>query len=363
MRQACNCAAPIDRLRVILATAFTTTRSLVYRLSTFSNVFGMTKGLGPVNRNKHVVSKGPFVFSSRESFNLRMTRLAYHLGFTLFTLLVTASVQSHAQGLPGSTARSAQPAASPTSSSAGGTTSSDNEVEALYDKEDSKPKASPAKKVEDRAPAPKIPEAQNLSDLAKLAPFSDVAVIQRRFLPKSQRFEATVGAFTNLNNPFFSSYGVELKGAYYLTEKWAAEAIGSFATTASRQVTDDLAKNRGITTSNLVTSRSFFGGAIKWNPIYGKITLLNKSIVPFDLNLDVGGGLTQTTDGQSVPTLHAGTSQVFAYSKSTAFRWDFSLNAFQADATDDNNFKSKITQFDIYLGVGVSFYFPEASYR
>ncbi|MGZ3721542.1 MAG: outer membrane beta-barrel domain-containing protein [Bdellovibrionales bacterium] len=286
--------------------------------------------------------------------------MVYHLGIALISIIISASLPANAQGLPGSSAAEGTPAATP---SGAGAAASDSEVEALYDKEDSKPAARAEKKAEERTPAPKIPEAQNLSDLAKLAPFSDVAVIQRRFLPKSKRFEATVGGFTNLNNPFFSSYGFEAKGAYYLTEKWAAEVIGNYSTTASRQVTDDLAKNRGITTSNLVTSRSFIGGAIKWNPIYGKITLLNKSIVPFDLNFDIGGGMTQTTDGQSVPTAHLGTSQVFAYSKSTAFRWDFSWNGFQADSTDDNGKKSKITQSDIYLGVGVSFYFPEASYR
>jgi outer membrane beta-barrel protein len=294
---------------------------------------------------------------------LGIARLVYHLGIALISIILSAASPANAQSLPGSSVPPGNPAAEDSGASAsGGAGSSDNEVEALYDKEDSKPKPKAAKKVEEAGAQKKIPEAQSLSDLAKLAPFSDVAVIQRRFLPKSKRFEATVGAFTNLNNPFFSSYGLEIKAAYYLTEKWGIEGIGDYATTSSRQVTDDLAK-LGITTSNLVTSRSFLGGALKWNPIYGKITLLNKSIVPFDINFDVGGGMTGTTDGQSAPTLHLGTSQVFAYSKSTAFRWDFSWNYFQANATDDNGKKSKISQSDIYLGIGISFYFPEASYR
>lgn len=290
-------------------------------------------------------------------------RLVNHLGISLISFIFTASLAANAQSLPGRTMPTTQDTPA-VGASGSGASSPDGEVEALYDKEDSKPAAKPAKKVEAQsAEQKKVIEAQSLSDLAKLAPFSDVAVIQRRFLPKSKRFEASVGAFTNLNNPFFQAYGVEVKGAYYLTEKWGIVGIGDYATTSSRQITDDLNKKSGITTNNLVTSRSFFGGAVKWNPIYGKITLLNKSIVPFDINFDLGGGMTGTTDGQSVPTVHLNVAQVFAYSKSTAFRWDFSWNYFQAKATDNNNKTSTISQSDIYLGLGVSFYFPEASYR
>lgn len=258
-----------------------------------------------------------------------------------------------AQSLPGSSLEGV---------TAGGSAASDDgDVEALYDKNEAKAQTKTEVKANSSRKAPV--ELQNLSDLAKLTDFSDVAVINRRFLPKSNRFEASASAFTNLNNPFFSAYGLDLNLAYYFTERWAVVGIADFAATTSRQVTDDLAKNRQITTSNLVTSKGFFGGAIKWNPIYGKITWLNKVIVPFDLNFNVGGGSTQTTDGQNIPTLHFGTSQVFAWTKSAAFRWNFSWNAFQADAYDENGKRVKVSQNDLYLGVGMSFYFPEASYR
>jgi outer membrane beta-barrel protein len=290
---------------------------------------------------------------------LGFARLFNHLGIALICILGVGTLSAMAQGLPGS-----EESAPAVGGSNAGAAASDNDVEALYDKDENKPKPQSEKKPEDRAAIKKAAtEVQNLSDLAKLAPFSDIAVIQRRFLPKTGRFELSANAFTNLNNPFFTAYGFEGKVAYYMTEKYAIEGIGDYAATASREVTDDLAKNRNITTSNLVTSKGFFGAALKWNPIYGKITLLNKSIVPFDLNFDAGGGLTMTADGQSVPTLHLGTSQVFAWTKSAAFRWDIAWNYFQANATDENGLQTKVTQSDIYLGIGMSFYFPEASYR
>jgi outer membrane beta-barrel protein len=295
---------------------------------------------------------------------LGFARLFYHLGIALISVFFVASIEARAQGLPGSDipqTTSTPPAANAGASAGAG--SSDSDVEALYDKDDSKTSKAVEKKPEAAAAAKKAAaEVQNLSDLAKLAPFSDVAVIERRFLPKTQRFEVSADIFTNLNNPFYTAYGGEGKLAYYFTERWALEGIGQFATTSSREATDDLVKNRNITTTNDVTARSFFGGAVKWNPIYGKITLLNKSIIPFDLNFDVGGGMTNTTDNQTVPTFHFSTAQVFAWTKATAFRWDFSMNYYTAN-TGASGGPTKISQFDLYLGVGMSFYFPEASYR
>ncbi len=247
--------------------------------------------------------------------------------------------------------------------------SADQEVEALYDKDEKKEESkSEAQRRTRNSKTAK--EVQSLSDLANLAPFSDVAVIQRRFLPKTDRFELTGGLFTNINNPFFNSIGVNARVAYYLTERYALEGIASFATTSNRQVTDDLEERpgcttgcTGITTDNVVTSNGFFALAFKWNPIYGKITWLNKTIVPFDLNFNAGFGMTSTTEDEMEPTIHLGTSQVFALSKGMAFRWDLIWNMYQATATDDTGAKETLSQNDLFLGIGMSFYFPEATYR
>ncbi|MGE3681654.1 MAG: outer membrane beta-barrel domain-containing protein [Bdellovibrionales bacterium] len=235
---------------------------------------------------------------------------------------------------------------------------SEQEIEALYDKDEA-----PVERSRPSRPDREVKEATTLSDLSTLAPFTDVAVIQRRFLPKTQRFEISGTAFSNLNNPFFNSVGLSARIAYYLREQYALEGIFAFATTSSRQVTDDLEQKRRITTDNVVTSKGFMALAFKWNPIYGKITWLNHSIVPFDLNFNAGLGLTQTNADESEPTLHLGTSQVFAWSKSMAFRWDLIWNIYQATTTDSTGKKDTLQQNDLFLGVGVSFYFPEATYR
>lgn len=272
------------------------------------------------------------------------SRLFTQLGIALLMIaLVFAPRVSQAQGdLEDATASSA-----------------DQEVEELYDKEETKSTSQSERRV--RREKPK--EVQTVSDLANLAPFSDVAVIQRRFLPKTGRFELTGGLFTNINNPFFNSIGANGRLAYYFTERYAVEGIASFSTTSTRQVTDDLEENRRITTDNVVTSEGFFALAFKWNPVYGKITWLNKTIVPFDLNFNAGVGMTRTTEDEMEPTLHLGTSQVFALSKGMAFRWDLIWNMYQATTTSSTGTKETLSQNDLFLGIGMSFYFPEATYR
>ncbi len=46
-----------------------------------------------------------------------------------------------------------------------------------------------------------------------------------------------------------------------------------------------------------------------------------------------------------------------------AFRWDLYWNLYQATVTNTRNQKETLQQNDLFLGVGMSFYFPEATYR
>jgi outer membrane beta-barrel protein len=279
--------------------------------------------------------------------------LLKHLCFVFIAVILSAPPRVHAQDLEDGDSGSASVGAADKSNGA-------DQIEELYDREESKEESRNAKVSTKTKPDKPV---QTLSDLANLSPFSDIAVIQRRFLPKTNRFELSATGFSNLNNPFFSSLGVSLRAAYYLRESYALEGIAAFATSTSRQATDDLEKNREISTTNVVSSKGFYALAFKWNPIYGKMTLLNHNIVPFDMNFNAGFAMTQTSENESVPTLHLGTSQVFALSKSMAFRWDLIWNMYQATATDDSGNKEKLSQNDLFLGFGVSFYFPEATYR
>lgn len=231
-----------------------------------------------------------------------------------------------------------------------------DEAESLFSKEENEPLV----ELEDDLPEQKASDIKQISDLGKLIEFKDIAVIQKRYLPKTGRFEAFAGGLVTLNDVFFLSMGLNGRLGYYFRERYGVEFVAMMLNTSERQVTTDLQNELGIQAQSFITPKSYLGLDFKWTPIYGKMTWLNRRITPFDLYFSFGGGSTATNQGTSAPTVHLGTGQIFALSKSMAFRWDFSWNFFSAKSTvtgTESNFNNLI------LTVGMSFFFPEATYR
>ncbi|MEK2644443.1 outer membrane beta-barrel domain-containing protein [Bdellovibrio sp. BCCA] len=227
-------------------------------------------------------------------------------------------------------------------------------------------KAAPAK----QAPANSAPSYQestaprdntltDFSGLGTLAPFKEISVIQKRFLPKTGRFQLFGGATVLTNNPFFNTIGGVAKASYFLSESWGVELNYFGLTTSERQTTEELRDIQGVSTENLVYPKSFIGLDLMYVPIYGKMTWFNEKIVPFDLYFSAGYGTTNTQAGENAGTLHLATGQIFALTKAYAVRWDFSWNFFNAKGIDgsQNSFNN------LFLTVGMSWFFPEASYR
>jgi outer membrane beta-barrel protein len=282
----------------------------------------------------------------------------------LTSLLVLANARAASAQMETKLNAKAPQAAAEDGNSTAASPNVDGEVEQVYDKYEKEDTVRQQKEHAVRREREKAkPEITTLSDLGTLAPFEDIAVIQRRFLPKTNRYEAGLTGLTGLNNPFFNSLGLGFKGAYYFREKYGFELIYLYLGSSARQVTKNLEQNRSIATSSFVTPQGFFGAAFKWNPIYGKITFLNNRIVPFDINFSGGLGMTKTNAGREEPTLHLATSQVFAISKAWAVRWDLNWNFYNAQSTLSDQTSKSGTQTDLILALGVSFFFPEATYR
>jgi len=236
-----------------------------------------------------------------------------------------------------------------------------SEVESLYDNFDAK--ESRRQKNRRKSRKTKIEAPSRLADLATLEPFDDIAVIQRRFLPKTGRFEFSGSLMASVNNPFFSNLGFGARIAYYFAEKHGIVGQYYFLSNSERAVTQSLREDRLVETKSLTTPKSYMGLAYKWTPMYGKMTWLNKEIIPFDLYFTLGTGTTKTDLGDQEPTVHIGTGQVFALSKAMAVRWDLSWNFYQAEALDENNQTIQNNQDDLFLMIGMSFFFPGAKYR
>lgn len=238
------------------------------------------------------------------------------------------------------------------------------EMESLFSDQQKQVEQAEERAEEQQQPRVEKPEqlqVKELSDLAKLAPFADVAMIQKRYLPRTGRFEAYIAANTILNDAFFTSVGADGRLAYYFTEKYGVEFTAMKLISSDRRTTKDLREKLFIATTSFVMPETYFGLDFKWSPVYGKMTFRNKKIVHFDMYFSAGGGSTSHSQGSS-PTIHLGTGQNFALSKSMTFRWDFSLNMYSATSTVGSS-KGSSSYQNLFLGAGVSWFFPEASYR
>ncbi len=230
--------------------------------------------------------------------------------------------------------------------------------------EPAKPKKD-TQKAQVPQPGGKSAPQADLAGLGSLAPFSDIAVISKRFLPKTNRFEFFVNGGVILNDAFFSDFVYGGRLGYYFTEKYGLEAIGTFISSSSKTVTTELQNERNVATQALATPTAYYGGDFKWVPVYGKIGWMNKSIIPFDFYFSVGGGITTTNQNTSPPTAHIGAGQMFALNKSMAVRLDVSWYGYQSTtkvgATGATGATG--TYSNLHATLGMCFFFPGAEYR
>lgn len=205
-------------------------------------------------------------------------------------------------------------------------------------------------------------EVNKLSELSMLSPFENIAVIQKRFLPKTMRLEMSGNGLISTNSAYFNNIGIGARLGFYFDEKYGLEAGYQVVTSSQRPITEGLVDNQRIKTSALVEPESYYGLAFKWAPVYGKIAWFQEKIIPFDLYFTPGFGFSKTTHGGSEPTFTLGLGQLFALTKSVGVRWDFYWNNYKAKITVDGVSQTQ-NHNDLFLGIGLSYFIPEATYR
>ncbi len=134
-------------------------------------------------------------------------------------------------------------------------------------------------------------EAQPL-DEADLTQDDLVKSIQRKVFLKAHRFELAPFIFVSVNDPYYSKWGISLRGTYFLADTLGVSLHASWY----QLVTTD---NVNIAKANF-QSRIYYSvpqwsalGDLEWSPIYGKASIFN-SIFHFDLYLLAGLGLVWT---------------------------------------------------------------------
>ena len=218
-------------------------------------------------------------------------------------------------------------------------------------------------------------KVKTVSDLKALAPFEDIAVIQKRFLPKTSRGEAGLSLVSILNNKFFYLMGVSGRLGYFIREKHGLGVQAYAIAYLTKFFSNRLQKAPNIITAyNPIAPRFFVGAYYKWTPVYGKFSFLDKKIHYFDMFFDFGLGaenifsaapqdkkLTLGLPVQSwVPASRLSAGQVFAINKNMGVVWNFTWYFYFFKLTDSPALK---WQHDLSLSLGFNYYFPEVGSR
>ncbi len=139
---------------------------------------------------------------------------------------------------------------------------------------------------------PRPPQEAQPLDEADLTQDDLVKSIQRKVFLKAHRFELAASVFIAVNDPYYTKWGISLRGTYFLADTLGLSVHGSWYQVYP---TNDVTIAKQIFQSRIyysVPQWSLLGDA-EWSPIYGKANIFN-SIFHFDLYLLAGLGVVWT---------------------------------------------------------------------
>ncbi len=154
--------------------------------------------------------------------------------------------------------------------------------------------------------------------------FHDSVIIQKNYMPKTQRFQVFGGLSYAANDVFAKTYGAQLRAGYYFSEKWGVEATAFFLTSADAQEKKDLGDVQTLAVQNLITPSSFLGLNAYFSSIYGKMAFEDRKIIPFEVYQTLGAGQLTTNPNSNTTAFFLGVGNLFSISQDSGLRADLS---------------------------------------
>lgn len=189
--------------------------------------------------------------------------------------------------------------------------------------------------------------------------FSDLVVFQKNYMPKSKRLQLTTGLVSVPTDVFYITGGLSLKAAYHFSEAWGLEGFTNILTSSARDEVDNIASKQHVSVTNLVSLRSFSGLNIYYNFIYGKLSLSDKKVLPFEIFNTLGFGSVMNSGNYQSSSLQLGLGGLFSLSRSNALRLDLTWAFYETK----NIQNQAVNENSTFLNLGYSWFFPEPEYR
>lgn len=117
----------------------------------------------------------------------------------------------------------------------------------------------------------------------------DFSVVQNRRYVKAERFYLTASAGIPFNDPYSSGSIIGGSFGYFFNERWGVEANYNSANMKDNDAVKQFVDTYGAIPNHNVYKSSYYLSGI-WVPFYAKMSVLDRSIIYFDMGLSVGAG-------------------------------------------------------------------------
>jgi outer membrane beta-barrel protein len=157
---------------------------------------------------------------------------------------------------------------------------------------------------------------------------SELGVVQNRTYSKDKKFE--IGLFGGLitTDPFLSVKNTGASLGFHFSEYVEAKAFGYKSFVGPSSALDILRaplSEGGLgTNTNTNDPKWYFGAEAAFSPIYGKLSVLGKAIIHYDLHVLGGLGVTGTESGNYVSP-HVGIGQQIYLTQRLSLALDYRL--------------------------------------
>jgi outer membrane beta-barrel protein len=133
------------------------------------------------------------------------------------------------------------------------------------------------------------------------APPSSVNALQDRAFRLQNEFTFVVGFLPS--DPF--TKGVYAQGGYafHFNDAFGIQARGAYSLALPTSVRQQLERDFSVLPTAFTRVLFFAGGDLMFRPLYGKLSVLNKSVVHGEVHLLVGGSAFSFTDGLNAVSL------------------------------------------------------------
>lgn len=189
------------------------------------------------------------------------------------------------------------------------------------------------------APAQASDDKVDVTDLEKkywAAKDADFSVVQNRTYSKAGRFALTGQYGYLVNDPWNDGSIASGSLGYYFSERLGIEAQYQSIDSVDNKALKNLKAQSGVANHGKISG--YQGVSLNWVPFYAKMSVLNSSIMYFDMAISPGIGITkydqQRDSGntaKTAPTVSLTVTQSFFFSKYAAVRVDFQNRWFEEE--------------------------------